>query len=124
MTRTSERNDLICRAVVGYRACATQPRLLSRSVGDVALEVFVQGPPAGPASASVRKSVVDREELEINLFPDYANPSQTAYNTVGSARALVGEQLAWPRSKGEARADIGRWAYEPGGGVLDASGQL
>jgi len=51
------------------------------------------------AYLALRESAVDREDLEINLFPDGANASKTVYNTVSSARALVGEQL-FPRTEG------------------------
>ncbi|HEY8544067.1 MAG TPA: bacterial transcriptional activator domain-containing protein, partial [Acidimicrobiales bacterium] len=47
---------------------------------------------------ALRESAVDREDLEINLFPDGANASKTVYNTISSARALVGEQL-FPRTE-------------------------
>ena len=47
---------------------------------------------------ALRESAVDREDLEINLFPDGANASKTVYNTVSSARALVGEHL-FPRTE-------------------------
>ena len=48
---------------------------------------------------ALRESSVDREDLEINLFPDGANASKTVYNTISSARALVGEDL-FPRTEG------------------------
>jgi len=51
------------------------------------------------AYLALRESAVDREDLEINLFPDGANASKTVYNTVSSARSLVGEQL-FPRTEG------------------------
>jgi len=51
---------------------------------------------------ALRESAVDREDLEINLFPDGVNAQKTLYNTVGSARALVGSDLfPFPSSPGE-----------------------
>jgi DNA-binding SARP family transcriptional activator len=49
---------------------------------------------------ALRESTVDREDLEINLFPDGANAAKTVYNTVSAARALVGENLFPPIESG------------------------
>ena len=49
---------------------------------------------------ALRESAVDREDLEINLFPDGANAAKTVYNTVSAARALVGDDLFPPPEGG------------------------
>jgi DNA-binding SARP family transcriptional activator len=49
---------------------------------------------------ALRESTVDREDLEVNLFPDGANAAKTVYNTVSAARALVGEELFPPIESG------------------------
>jgi DNA-binding SARP family transcriptional activator len=45
------------------------------------------------AYLALRDTPVDREELEINLFPNGANAVKTVYNTVSAARVLVGQEL-------------------------------
>jgi DNA-binding SARP family transcriptional activator len=45
------------------------------------------------AYLALRESAVDREDLEISLFPHGANAAKTLYNTVSAARALVGDAL-------------------------------
>jgi DNA-binding SARP family transcriptional activator len=52
------------------------------------------------AYLAVREAPVDREDLEINLFPDGANAAKTVYNTVSGARALVGDELFPPPGGG------------------------
>jgi DNA-binding SARP family transcriptional activator len=42
---------------------------------------------------ALREAAVDREDLEINLFPDGANAAKTVYNTISAARMLVGDDL-------------------------------
>jgi DNA-binding SARP family transcriptional activator/nucleoid-associated protein YgaU len=49
---------------------------------------------------ALRESAVDRENLEISLFPDGANSAKTVYNTVSSARALLGDGLFPPPAGG------------------------
>ena len=49
---------------------------------------------------ALRESAVDREDLEISLFPDGANASKTVYNTVSSARSLLGDGLFPPPEGG------------------------
>ncbi|MGH9212820.1 MAG: BTAD domain-containing putative transcriptional regulator [Acidimicrobiales bacterium] len=49
---------------------------------------------------ALRETAVDREDLEINLFPDGANAAKTVYNTVSAARMLVGEELFPPTHGG------------------------
>ncbi len=51
------------------------------------------------AYLALRESAVDREDLEISLFPEGANSAKTIYNTVSSARSLLGEEL-FPPSEG------------------------
>ncbi len=45
------------------------------------------------AYLALRETAVDREDLEISLFPDGANAAKTVYNTISAARALVGDEL-------------------------------
>jgi len=52
------------------------------------------------AYLALRESAVDREDLEISLFPHGANAAKTVYNTVSSARSLVGESLFPPSGSG------------------------
>jgi DNA-binding SARP family transcriptional activator len=52
------------------------------------------------AYLAVREASVDREELEISLFPDGANAAKTVYNTVSAARKLVGDELFPPTEGG------------------------
>jgi DNA-binding SARP family transcriptional activator len=49
---------------------------------------------------ALRESAVDREDLEISLFPAGANAAKTVYNTVSSARALLGDELFPPPGAG------------------------
>jgi DNA-binding SARP family transcriptional activator/nucleoid-associated protein YgaU len=49
---------------------------------------------------ALRESAVDREDLEISLFPDGANSAKTVYNTVSSARTLLGDDLFPPPEGG------------------------
>jgi DNA-binding SARP family transcriptional activator len=49
---------------------------------------------------ALRESAVDREDLEISLFPTGANAAKTVYNTVSSARALLGDELFPPPEGG------------------------
>lgn len=42
---------------------------------------------------ALRETSVGREDLEINLFPDGTQKAKTVYNTISSARALVGDDL-------------------------------
>ena len=49
---------------------------------------------------ALREAAVDREDLEISLFPDGANASKTVYNTVSSARSLLGDDLFPPPQGG------------------------
>ncbi|HEX8803231.1 MAG TPA: bacterial transcriptional activator domain-containing protein, partial [Acidimicrobiales bacterium] len=49
---------------------------------------------------ALREQGIDREELEIKLFPDGANAAKTVYNTVSAARSLVGEELFPAPSEG------------------------
>jgi DNA-binding SARP family transcriptional activator len=49
---------------------------------------------------SLREATVDREDLEVSLFPDGANAAKTVYNTVSAARALVGDDLFPPPEGG------------------------
>jgi DNA-binding SARP family transcriptional activator/nucleoid-associated protein YgaU len=48
---------------------------------------------------ALRESAVDREDLEITLFPTGANATKTFHNTVSAARRLVGDDL-FPPSTG------------------------
>ncbi|HET6953115.1 MAG TPA: BTAD domain-containing putative transcriptional regulator, partial [Acidimicrobiales bacterium] len=57
------------------------------------------------AYLALREAPVDREDLEISLFPSGANSAKTVYNTVSSARSLLGDELFPP----------------PGGGRYDLS---
>jgi DNA-binding SARP family transcriptional activator len=52
------------------------------------------------AYLALRESAVDREDLEISLFPHGANAAKTVYNTVSSARSLVGDALFPPPGSG------------------------
>ncbi len=52
------------------------------------------------AYLALRESAVDREDLEISLYPDGANATKTFRNTVTEARALVGEALFPPPEGG------------------------
>jgi DNA-binding SARP family transcriptional activator/nucleoid-associated protein YgaU len=52
------------------------------------------------AYLALRESTVDRESLEISLFPTGANSAKTVYNTVSSARSLLGDELFPPPSAG------------------------
>lgn len=52
------------------------------------------------AYLALREAAVDREDLEISLFPDGANAAKTVYNTISSARALVGDELFPPPEGG------------------------
>jgi DNA-binding SARP family transcriptional activator/nucleoid-associated protein YgaU len=45
------------------------------------------------AYMALRESAVDREDLEITLFPTGANATKTFHNTVSAARQTVGEEL-------------------------------
>jgi DNA-binding SARP family transcriptional activator len=45
------------------------------------------------AYMALRESAVDREDLEITLFPTGANATKTFHNTVSAARRTVGEEL-------------------------------
>ena len=49
---------------------------------------------------ALRDSAVDREDLEISLFPAGANAAKTVYNTISSARALLGDRLFPPPEGG------------------------
>jgi nucleoid-associated protein YgaU/DNA-binding SARP family transcriptional activator len=49
---------------------------------------------------ALRESAVDREDLEISLFPHGANAAKTIYNTISAARSLVGEALFPPPGGG------------------------
>ncbi len=49
---------------------------------------------------SLRESAVDREDLEVSLFPDGANAAKTIYNTVSAARTLLGDSLFPPPAAG------------------------
>ncbi|MFP3899523.1 MAG: BTAD domain-containing putative transcriptional regulator [Acidimicrobiia bacterium] len=49
---------------------------------------------------ALRDASVDREELEISLFPDGANAAKTVYNTISSARSLLGDELFPPPEHG------------------------
>jgi DNA-binding SARP family transcriptional activator/nucleoid-associated protein YgaU len=49
---------------------------------------------------ALRESAVDREDLEISLFPAGANAAKTVYNTISSARALLGDDLFPPPGAG------------------------
>lgn len=49
---------------------------------------------------ALRESAVDREDLEISLFPDGANAAKTIYNTVSSARRMLGDELFPPPEGG------------------------
>jgi DNA-binding SARP family transcriptional activator len=49
---------------------------------------------------ALREAAVDREDLEINLFPDGANAAKTVYNTISAARMLVGDDLFPPPEAG------------------------
>ena len=82
-------------------------------------------PGSGPSRRSptwrCARSAVDREDLEISLFPDGANAAKTVYNTVSSARALLGDELFPP-------PDGGRYELSAGGrhrlrGVQRAGGR-
>jgi len=55
---------------------------------------------------ALRESAVDREDLEISLFPDGANAAKTIYNTVSAARRMLGDEL-FPPPKG------GRYELSP-----------
>ena len=52
------------------------------------------------AYLALRETAVDREDLEISLFPHGANAAKTVYNTVSAARSLVGERLFPPPGSG------------------------
>jgi DNA-binding SARP family transcriptional activator/nucleoid-associated protein YgaU len=52
------------------------------------------------AYLALREAAVDREDLEISLFPHGANAAKTVYNTVSSARALLGDELFPPPDGG------------------------
>jgi DNA-binding SARP family transcriptional activator len=52
------------------------------------------------AYLALREAAVDREDLEISLFPNGANAAKTVYNTVSSARALLGDDLFPPPDGG------------------------
>jgi DNA-binding SARP family transcriptional activator/nucleoid-associated protein YgaU len=52
------------------------------------------------AYLALREAAVDREDLEISLFPNGANAAKTVYNTVSSARALLGDELFPPPEGG------------------------
>jgi DNA-binding SARP family transcriptional activator/nucleoid-associated protein YgaU len=52
------------------------------------------------AYLALREAAVDREDLEISLFPNGANAAKTVYNTVSSARALLGDELFPPPDGG------------------------
>jgi DNA-binding SARP family transcriptional activator/nucleoid-associated protein YgaU len=52
------------------------------------------------AYLALRETTVDREDLEISLFPHGANAAKTLYNTVSSARALLGDELFPPPEGG------------------------
>ena len=49
---------------------------------------------------ALRESAVDREDLEIALFPTGANATKTFHNTVSAARRLVGDDLFPPSTGG------------------------
>ena len=49
---------------------------------------------------ALRESPVDREDLEIALFPTGANATKTFHNTVSAARRAVGETLFPPATGG------------------------
>ncbi len=49
---------------------------------------------------ALRESAVDREDLEITLFPTGANATKTFHNTVSAARRLVGDDLFPPSTGG------------------------
>jgi nucleoid-associated protein YgaU/DNA-binding SARP family transcriptional activator len=49
---------------------------------------------------SLREAAVDREDLELNLFPEGANAAKTVYNTVSAGRKLVGDDLFPPTEGG------------------------
>jgi len=88
-------------------------RVLVRVLGEV--EAVRLGPEGSPgtklvptrqraleaiAYLALRESAVDREDLEISLFPDGANAAKTVYNTVSSARALLGDEFFPPPAGG------------------------
>jgi DNA-binding SARP family transcriptional activator len=52
------------------------------------------------AYLALRESAVDRENLEISLFPSGSNSAKTVYNTVSSARSLLGDELFPPPEGG------------------------
>jgi DNA-binding SARP family transcriptional activator len=52
------------------------------------------------AYLALREAAVDREDLEVNLFPGGANAAKTVYQTVSAARMLVGEDLFLPSESG------------------------
>jgi nucleoid-associated protein YgaU/DNA-binding SARP family transcriptional activator len=89
--------------------------VLVRVLGEVEAVRLTPASPEGPeerlvptrqkgleaiAYLALREAAVDREDLEINLFPDGANAAKTVYNTVSSARMLVGEELFPPTQGG------------------------
>jgi DNA-binding SARP family transcriptional activator/nucleoid-associated protein YgaU len=49
---------------------------------------------------ALRESAVDREDLEITLFPTGANATKTFHNTVSAARRLIGDDLFPPSTGG------------------------
>jgi DNA-binding SARP family transcriptional activator len=51
------------------------------------------------AYLAMRDTAVEREDLEINLFPDGANATKTVYNIISAARKAVGDDL-FPVSDG------------------------
>jgi DNA-binding SARP family transcriptional activator len=49
---------------------------------------------------ALREASVEREDLEMNLFPEGANAAKTVYNTVSAGRKLVGDDLFPPTEGG------------------------
>jgi DNA-binding SARP family transcriptional activator/nucleoid-associated protein YgaU len=102
-------------------AAPAPPRRLEQLMGDVDVIVRVLGPvesvrrhdageePLVPtrqraleaiAYLALRDAAVDRESLEISLFPSGSNSAKTIYNTVSSARTLLGDDLFPPPEGG------------------------